>query len=280
MDTALCLDAISGYDGIDDRALGAPKRGTTNFAADLKASAPDGVKGMRIGILKEAFEHAAVDPSMKAFVLSAAWKFRDLGASVEEVSIPYHSKSTTIWTIAERISGCLTLLGLQHGRRGFAMTDIEAAKLPWTQEKFDKAFPTTQNILINGLYLMEKFPALYPKAVNLERRLLDVYEDAFKEYDVLILPSTSFVAPKHGTRTTPIPTIAPTVGLTANTAAFNATGQPAMSIPIGFLPAKEDPAVLLPVGMQIVGGLWKDSKVLRVGHAWEKAYNWKERRQE
>ncbi|KAK2810805.1 hypothetical protein FQN50_002628 [Emmonsiellopsis sp. PD_5] len=278
VDTALCLDAISGYDGIDDRALGAPTHGTTTFAADLKATETEGVKGMKIGILKEAFEMAIVDPSMKEFVLSAAWKFKDLGATVEEVSIPDHNLGTAIWTIEQRISGCLTLMGLQHGRRGLAMTKIEAAKLPWTQEKFDKLFPTTQNVLLNGLYLMEKFPSLYAKSVNLGRRLRDSYERTLREYDVLILPSTSFVAPKHGTRTTPMSTIAPTVGLTSNTAMFDATGQPAMTIPIGFLPAKEDPDVLLPAGMQIVSGLWKDAKVLRVGHAWEKAYNWKEQR--
>ncbi|PGH16035.1 hypothetical protein AJ79_02015 [Helicocarpus griseus UAMH5409] len=276
MDTALCLDAISGYDEIDDRALGAPAHGTTTFAADLETTKAEGVNGMKIGILKEAFEMTIIEPAMKKLVLSAAWKFKELGATVEEVSIPDHNLGTAIWTIQQRVSGCLTLMGLQHGRRGLAMTKIEAAKLPWTQEKFNKLFPTTQNVLLNGLYLMERFPSLYAKSVNLGRRLRDSYERVLQEYDVLILPTTSFVAPKHGTRTTPMASIAPTVGLTANTAMFDATGQPAISIPIGFLPAKEDPTVLLPAGMQIVSGLWKDAKVLRAGYAWERAFDWKE----
>lgn len=127
---------------------------------------------------------------------------------------------------------------------------------------------------------MEKFPSLYPKSLNLSRRLRDSYERVLETYDVLILPTTSFVAPKHGKITTPLETIKPTVGLTANTAMFDATGQPAMTIPVGFLPAKEDPNVFLPVGMQIVSGLWKDNKVLRAGHAWEKAFDWKQRKPE
>ncbi|KAL0256147.1 hypothetical protein SLS55_008539 [Diplodia seriata] len=279
MDVALCLDAISGYDGIDDRSLGAPRHGSTAFASDLAAQDRDDAKnlsGFRVGIVKEALEQAIVEPRMRKAVLDAAHKFSALGATVEDVSIPDHLLGTAIWTIEQRVSGCLSMMGKATGRRGLGLTKLEEARLPWTQEKFDKLFPTTKNVFLNGIYLMDKFPTLYAKAQNLSRRLRDEYENALKKYDVLILPTTSFVATKHGQWTTPIETISPTIGLTSNTTMFDATGQPAMSIPIGWLPAKEDPDVMLPAAMQIVGGLWEDGKVLRAGHAWQKAYDWKE----
>jgi amidase len=276
MDMALCLDAISGYDGIDDRSVGAPRHGTTSFAADLSKAGSTDLTGFKIGILTEAFEQAIVEPGMKSAVLSAAEKFKELGAIVESVSIPDHLLGTAIWTIQQRISCCLTLIGKAHGRRGQGLTALDAARLPWTQEKFDQCFPTTKNVLLNGVYLMDTFPSIYAKALNLTRRLKDAYEKALEEYDVLILPTTSFVAPKHGTLTTPIATIQPTVGLTSNTAMFDATGQPAMTIPVDWLPAKADPNVYLPVGMQIVGGMWQDGKVLRAGYAWEQKFDWKE----
>lgn len=279
MDVALCLDAISGYDGIDDRGLGAPRHGSTTFAADLAEqdrNDAQNLSGFRVGILKEAFEQAIVEPRMRKAVLDAANKFSALGATVEDVSIPDHLLGTAIWTVEQRVSGCLSMMGKAAGRRGLGLTKLEEARLPWTQEKFDKLFPTTKNIFLNGIYLMDKFPTLYAKAQNLGRRLRDEYEEALKKYDVLILPTTSFVAPKHGQWTTPIETISPTIGLTSNTTMFDATGQPAMSIPIGWLPAQEDPNVMLPAAMQIVGGLWQDGKVLRAGHAWQKAYDWKE----
>jgi amidase len=275
MDSALCLDAISGYDGIDDRALGAPKHGTTTFAADLSKPEATNLAGFKIGILKEAFQAGFVEPAMKETVLSAAMRFKELGATVEEVSVPDHNLGTAIWTMQQRVSGCLTLLGLAHGRRGAGLTDLEAARLPWTQEKFDKCFTTTQNVLLNGLYLMEHFPLIYAKAMNLTRRLTASYEAALKTYDLLLLPTTPFVAPAHGTRTTPIASIQPTVGLTCNTAMFNITGHPAMTFPVGWLPAKEREGVHLPVGLQLVGALWEDGKVLRAGHAWEQAFDWK-----
>jgi amidase len=71
-------------------------------------------------------------------------------------------------------------------------------------------------------------------------------------------------------------------GLTYNTAPFNGTGHPALSIPIGWArPAGEDilsssdEAIQLPVGMQIVGKMWDEAMILRVADAWEQAFDWK-----
>jgi hypothetical protein len=74
---------------------------------------------------------------------------------------------------------------------------------------------------------------------------------------------------------TPIVTIQPIVGLASNTAMFNVTEQLAMTMPVDWLPAKEDPNVYLPTRMQIVGGMWQDGKVLRAGYVWEQKLDWK-----
>jgi amidase len=54
------------------------------------------------------------------------------------------------------------------------------------------------------------------------------------------------------------------------------TGHPALTIPIGFVPAHEDPSVKLPAGMQIVGSKFNDIECLKVGAAWEGAFEWKD----
>lgn len=274
LEVAACLDAISGYDGIDDKALASSQPGSTDFAGALKES-PQRLDGLKIGILKEGFEHDAVSSSVKHSVLTAAHKFEDLGASVEEVSLPDHLHGPAIWTIQQRIAGAQTLLGQNTGRRGLYMTEAEQARLPWTDEGFQRAFPSTKNVIINGLYLMSRFPGLYGKTANIGRQLCDKYQALFEKYDVLVMPTTPVVAPKHGKRGLPLESLKPSMGLTINTAIFDVTGHPALSIPIGFAPAQEDDQVMLPVGMQIVGGLWQEEKVLRVGHVWESSYDWK-----
>ena len=123
---------------------------------------------------------------------------------------------------------------------------------------------------------MSRFPGLYSKTTNIGRQIRDLYEGIFDKYDIVVTPTTPVVAPRHGKRGKPLETLQPSMGLTTNTAIFNVTGHPAMSIPVGFAPAADDSQVLLPVGMQIVGGLWQECKILRAGHAWESHFAWKE----
>lgn len=274
LDAAICLDVISGYDGIDDRSLGSPKPGSTTFAANLSDGSKK-LEGVRIGVLKEGFEHASVSPSVKNSVFTAVKMFTDLGATIEEVSLPDHLHGPAIWTIQQRIAGTQTLLGQNTGRRGLYTSEMEHARLPWTDDGFQRAFPSTKNVIINGLYLMSRFPGLYGKTANIGRQLSDKYQALFAKYDVLVMPTTPILAPKNGKRGLPLESLKPSMGLTINTAIFNVTGHPAISIPIGFASAPEDANVMLPVGMQVVGGLWQEEKILRVAHAWESHFDWK-----
>lgn len=273
-EAAQCLDVIAGYDGIDDRSLGAAAHGSFGYSTALQSSSGR-LDGLKIGLLKEGFNHEVIDPRVRDHVLEAARKLESLGAIIEEVSVPLHLEGPSIWTIQQRISGSSGILGRASGRRGLGLTEFEKARLPWTDASFQRLFPSTKNTVINGLYLSEKFPGLYSKTVNIGRQISDAYQRAFESYDAIIMPTTPFVAPRHGTRDSVLRSFEPTIGLTSNTAVFNVTGHPAMSIPVGFLPAKDDETVHLPVGMQIVGGLWQDKKVLNIGHVWETNFDWR-----
>jgi amidase len=278
LDVASCLDALAGRDNLDDRTLGAPLPFSSAFASALSQSR-ENVASFRIGILLEGFEHELVEPAVKEHVLKAAHRFEQLGAHVEPVSLPCHLEGPGIWTIQQRISGSLNLLGLQTGRRGCSMTGFEEARLPWTDNSFQRLFPATKNTMVNGLYLMRNYPGLYAKALNLAQRLRDAYDELFKTFDVILMPTTPCVAPRHADwreGESVLKALRPSIGLTINTAIFNLTGHPAMNLPVGMLPSRDDKSVGLPVGMQIVSGLWQEQKVLDAGHAWEKSFGWKD----
>jgi amidase len=273
-DIALCLEAISGRDDFDDRTLGAPVHGSTHYFDHLQQS----VAGMKIGVLVEGFEHGLVNKDVKETVMKAAQSFKDLGATVQEVSVPLHLQGPAVWTIQQRIAGTLGMMGYAHGRRGLFSTAYEAARQPWTNESFQKLFPSTKNTIINGLSLMRNYPGLYAKTMNLAQQLRDSYQKLFQEYDLVVMPTTPFVAPqnidwKRGDP--PIDALKPSMGITINTAIFDVTGHPAMSLPVGFAPSKENPDIRLPVGMQLVGGLWQEQKILNAAFAWESANDWR-----
>lgn len=71
----------------------------------------------------------------------------------------------------------------------------------------------------------------------------------------------------------PLERLTRNLGLVSNTAPFDSTGHPAVSIPCGFLENEE--GVKLPVGLQLVGRKWEDAAVLKVGAAWEGSVDWK-----
>lgn len=274
-EVAACLDIIAGYDGIDDRSLGAAHPGSYKFLEALRRNTTSDtppLSGIRVGLLKEGFDCSDMRPEVAEAVLVAAHKLKQLGATVEQVSVPLHLEGPSIWTLQQRIAGSLGIMGRATGRRGLGLTEFEQARLPWTDSNFQRMFHSTKNTVINGMYLADKFPGLYGKVVNIGRQIRDSYQDVFATYDVLVMPTTPFVAPRHGTRNSVLKSFEPTMGLTSNTAVFNVTGHPALTIPIGVLPALDNAAVNLPVGMQIVGGHWKEDNVLKVGRAWEKAF--------
>ncbi|KAF5980178.1 hypothetical protein FBULB1_5306 [Fusarium bulbicola] len=270
-EVAACLDVIAGYDGVDDRSLGAPSPGTFNYLDSLAGAS---VKGLRIGVLKEGYDNDLVQPGVKQTFFNTINRLKSLGATVEEVSIPLHKEGPSIWTIQQRISGSAGILGQANGRRGLYLTEFEQARLPWTSSEFEKLFPSTKNTVINGIYLSRNFPGLYAKTVNIGRQIRDAYEVTFKEYDVIIMPTTPFVAPRHGSRESVLKSFEPSIGMTNNTAIFNVTGNPALSLPVGWSKAVDDDSVLLPVGLQIVGGLWHEKKVLNVAKALESSFDW------
>jgi amidase len=257
-DVALCLDAISGRDDYDDRTLGAPLYGSTTFSESLRGS----IATFKIGILTEGFEHRLVDPLVKQTVLDATYAFEKLGATVQEVSLPLHLEGPAIWTIQARIAGTFGLMGFAHGRRGLFSTEYEAARQPWTSESFQKLFPSPKNTM----------------TMNIAQQIRDAYEKLFQEYDIVVMPTTPFVAPPNiewQQGDSPMAALKPSMGITINTAIFDITGHPAMSFPVGFARSSEDPNVRLPVGMQLVGGLWQEQKILDAALAWEDANDWK-----
>ena len=99
LDNALLLQAIAGYDRIDDRALpGTPLPGNV---PDYPALAKDarGVKGMKIGIMKENLHMGRSEEAVNDVLIHAAKAFEALGATVEECSVPMHEHGQPLWTV-------------------------------------------------------------------------------------------------------------------------------------------------------------------------------------
>lgn len=273
-ENASLLKVIAGQDGFDERQNGAFKIDEVpDYYHNMLSSS---VKGMKIGILKEGLEIPTMTQAVKDKFYETVERFKKLGVEVVEVSIPEHSYGTEIWMVGQRIAGVMNKLGIETGRKILGSTKYAKHTVPMTQEQFDNSPVNTRNNIINGLYLIEHYPGLYTKSVNVCMKIKAKYTDILNNFDAVIMPTIPRVSPRHGIRDgTPIQCIKNTVGLNCNVGIFNMTGHPAMNLPIGFLPSEEDPDMKFPTGLQIVSSYFSEDKIYALAYAFQQNYNWK-----
>jgi amidase len=265
-DNALLLEVLAGPDGLDSRQRDVKVARYTDALSG-------GAKGLRVGVLKEGFGHRNAEPDVEAKVRSAAERFKRLGATVSEVSVPEHvALGFPVWSAIRGDAACVTLLemnGYGLGYEGlYPLSAIEAG-MKW-REHADEFADTLKIASIFSKYTLHRYGGhYYAKAQNLRRRLRAAYDAALASYDVLLLPTTVMKAtPIPGKDAPPQEITRRSWEATRNTCPFNATGHPAISIPCGMSDG-------LPIGMMLVGRFWDESTIYRAGAAFEASVDWK-----
>jgi amidase len=285
-DCATLLEVIAGNDGIDDRQhYNWPQR-YLKFGEEVKKHLDSGgdqpLKGVKVGVLKEGFDNPKTDPNVAAASKASIVKMAKLGAEIKDISVPLHTESSTIWTVALPMASTTKgLLANPVGRKQLLFPDRGTQIGPQlSQTAFDALGHGGQNICLRALFLQQKFSSpLHAGCTNLLRKLNDEYERAFRTVDILVMPTTPFppvrIQENSGETLGPLKMLARTRGATYNTSTFNSTGHPALNLPVGFVPAQDDKRVFLPTGLQIVGRKFEDLMCLKVAASWEKAFDWK-----
>lgn len=275
-DCATLLEVIAGTDGIDDRQPynwppGHIKFGTeVEYHLESTASSSTPLKGVKVRVLREGFEDPMTDLNVAAASKAAIESLKELGAEIKEISIPLHRDSGMIWMVALPMAGTTQgLLANPAGRKQLLFPE-RATQVghQLSQEAWDALGPGGQNIYLRGLFLQERFGSpLHARCTNLLRKLADSYDAALREVDVLVMPTIIMPPVKiyeEGGRTLGVLKMpSRTIGATYNTATFNSSGHPGLSLPVGFVPAKDDANVWLPTGMQIVGRKFEDLTCLK-----------------
>ncbi|NEV02170.1 amidase [Bradyrhizobium uaiense] len=264
-DNALLLEVLAGDDGYDPR-IKAPK------VEDYTKALGKGVKGMKIGILKEGFEQPTAEAAVNESVREAAKRLKDLGASVENVSIPMHMLGGAIWTPIGTEGLTQTMMfgdGYGLSRGDLYSTSLMDFHRGWRRQA-DSLSETTKLFMMLGTYINNNFgPRFYGKALNISRRLTAAYDKAFKDYDLLLMPTTPMKATKlPEANASREEYVARALEMISNTAPFDITHHPAMSLPCGMVDG-------LPVGLMLVGRMFEESTIYRAAHAFEQAGDWK-----
>jgi amidase len=264
-DNALLLEVLAGPDGLDHRQVNVK---TAQYTNALTGDA----RGMKIAVVKEGFGLPNSEADVDAMVKKGAAIFRDLGAQVDEVSIPMHLAGLAIWTpIAVEGATVQMMNGNAYGfnTKGLYVTSLIDAHSAWRQ-RADEFSDTLKTTILFGQYALNKYRGhYYAKAQNLARTLTAAYDAVLKNYDVLLMPTLPLKAtpiPKPGAPRMEI--IQRAFEMLPNTAPIDVTGHPSMSVPCGMSDG-------LPAGMMLTAKHFDEVAIYRAASAFEKAGDWK-----
>ena len=254
-DAAEILYSISGKDPFDSTCLNKP---VPNYLRDLNKS----LKDLKIGIIKECFEHPGLNPEVKESVLSGVDRFKTLGAEIIEVECPrFNDGIATYYVIApsEASANLARYDGVKYGYRSNEGSNL----LDMTSKSRAEGFgDEVQRRILIGTYALSAgySDAYYKKAQKVRTLIRKDFDNAFKKVDILLTPtcpSTAFL--KGDFVNDPLSMYLSDL----LTVPANLAGLPAISIPCGF------DTKGLPVGLQLIGNVLEEDRILNAANIFE-----------
>jgi len=263
-DVALLLSVIAGADGLDPRQVTVPAR--RDYTAELE----DGIVGLRVGLLREGFGVARSEREVDETVRAATEHLAAAGAQVVDVSVPEHRElGPPVWSVILTDGLVWQMLrgnGYGMNYRGRYSPSVMKAFAAGRRERFGEVSPAVQFAALIGQYTAERFDGThYAKAQNLALELGAAYDRALSAVDLLCLPTSPMTATRTPAADAPIAEyVRRTMDMMGNTAPFDTSGHPAISLPAGTADG-------LPVGLMLVGRRFDEPTVLRAARAFEAA---------
>jgi aspartyl-tRNA(Asn)/glutamyl-tRNA(Gln) amidotransferase subunit A len=260
VDAGLLLGAVAGHDPLDATSVEAP-------VPDYVAGLAGGVRRLRIGVPDEYFG-AGLDPEIERAVRSAIDVLRELGATIERVSLPSTEHGVATYYIvapAEASSNLARYDGVKYGLRIAGKDLIDMA----SRTRAAGFGAEVKRRIMLGTYALSAgyHDAYYGQAQKVRTLVRRDFEAAFARVDLLAAPTTPGVAFRHGAKSDPLAMYMNDV----YTIPASMTGLPALSIPCGFSDAG------LPIGLQLIGRALDEATLLRAAHAYEHATPWHQR---
>ena len=220
------------------------------------------MKGMRIALPKE-YLGEGIQPEIKEAILKAAETFRQLGATVEEVSLPHSTYGVAVYYIIASSEASTNLQRFDGIRFGYRSEDVQTLEDVYIKSR-SEGFGTEvkRRIMLGSFSLSSGFyDAYFKKAGQVRTLIKQDFDQVFQDFDLIIGPSA--------------PNVAYGIGENINdplamylsdllTIPVNLAGLPGMSIPAGFSEG-------LPIGLQIIGKHFDEQTMYQAAYAFEQA---------
>ena len=258
---ARLLQVIAGPDPLDSTCF---QEQCPDFSAQMKADC----KGLRLGwdpaLVKD------LPAEMRTAFEAGLQVYRDLGASLVEVSLPHLEYSLPAYYLiatAEASSNLARYDGVRYGHRAQGAKDVSSMMSKTRSEGFGAE---VKRRIMLGTYALSSgyYDAYYAQAQKMRTLLRQDFESVFVQADAFALPTTPAPAFKIGEKSSdPLAMYLSDV----YTVVANLTGLPALSHPGGFVEG-------LPVGFQLMAPAWQEGRLLQLAHQFQQRTSFHDKR--
>jgi len=258
MDNALVLSQIAGYDRRDSTSLNVK-------IPDYSKNLEENLDGFRIGVPREYFTEG-IQPDVERSIRDAISILEGLGAKVSETSLPHSSFALAVYYIIAPSEASANLSRYDGVKYGHSDRDAETMWEGLERTRQDGFGPEVKRRIMLGTYALSSgyYDAYYIKAQKVRTLIRAEFEEAFKEYDVLAMPTSPSTAFNLGDKTNdPLQMYLNDIF----TIPANIAGIPGISVPGGFVDG-------LPVGLQFMSGALQEQKLFQAAYAYEQATDW------
>ena len=260
-DSAILLNVLVGHDEKDTTSLDMPKQ-------DYTKALKNDVKGMKIGVPKEFFAEG-INEEVKNKLNEAIEKYKELGAQVEEFSLDIAEYALATYYIIACAEASSNLGRFDGIRYGYRTKNYENLKDIYRNSRSEGFGEEVKRRIILGTYVLSSgyYDAYYKKAQQVRTLVKQEFDKAFEKYDVILTPTSPTVAFEVGTRSNnPLEMYLADIC----TVSVNIAGLPGISIPCG-VDSKG-----MPIGMQLIGNRFEESKILNAAYTYEQATKFRE----
>jgi len=262
-DAKIVFDVIKGKDEMDSTSVESPE--IKNW--ELK------IKNLVIGVPKEYFtmptgrQVKGIDPEVEKVIKQAIKKYEEMGAKVEEISLPHTEYALPCYYIiapSEASANLARYDGIKYGHSETRNPESEIRNLldVYLKSREEGFGPEVRRRIILGTYVLSAgyYEAYYLRAQKVRTLVKEDFDKAFRNVDAIFTPVSPTPAFKLGEKIDDPLTMYLSDIFTIS---VNLAGLPALSLPCG----KVDN---LPVGLQIIGKPFEESKILEIGKIFEK----------
>jgi aspartyl-tRNA(Asn)/glutamyl-tRNA(Gln) amidotransferase subunit A len=260
-DAARVLGVISGHDPRDATSVSVP-------VDDYESECGKDVRGMRVGVVRGATDRGC-DPSVVAAFAAALKTLAGLGCELVDVDLPHQAHALCVYYIVATAEASSNLARFDGMRYGLRVTGEDLQRTYALTRGAGFGDEVKRRIML-GTYVLSAgyYDAFYLKAQKVRTLIKRDFSQAFERCDVLLTPTAPTAAFRFGEKSgdpvamwvQDIFTLPPSLA-----------GIAAASVPCGLSPEG------LPIGLQLCAPEFQETRLVRLGHAFETAIAWDHR---